>query len=80
MKIYEPTPSLSYLDGRVLRATPPQGRCASLIADRAGCLPDVALSTLRRLRDRGLVDDDGYRPPREWIRTPRGDHALEFVP
>jgi hypothetical protein len=72
--------SLSDLDGRVLRATPPRGRSASLIADRAGYLPDVALSALRRLRDRGLVDDDGYRPPREWLRTHRGDAALECVP
>jgi hypothetical protein len=70
--------SLSDLDGRVLGATPPQGRGASLIADRSGCRPDVTLSTLRRLRDRGLVDD-GYRSPREWMRTDRGD-ALEFVP
>ncbi|MGH2867462.1 MAG: hypothetical protein ACRDNK_07835, partial [Solirubrobacteraceae bacterium] len=70
----------SELDGRVLRATPPYGRCASLIADRAGCLPDVALSALRRLRDRGLIDDDGHRPPRAWLRTHGGDAALEFVP
>lgn len=32
------TRTLSELDGRVLRATPPHGRSASLIADRAGCL------------------------------------------
>jgi hypothetical protein len=37
-------------------------------------------STLRRLRDRGLVEDDGYRPAREWLRTRDGDAALEFVP
>jgi hypothetical protein len=41
--------TLSDLDGRVLRATPPHGCRASLIADRAGCLPDATLSTLRRL-------------------------------
>lgn len=80
MSIDQPTANLSDLDGRVLRATPARGRCASLIADRAGCLPDVALSTLRRLRGRGLVDDDHCRPPREWLRTQRGDVALEFVP
>jgi len=80
MNTAQQTTNLSYLGGRVLRATPPQGRCASLIADRAGCLPGVALSTLRRLRDRGLVDDDGYRPPRDWLRTHRGDAVLEFVP
>ena len=73
------TPTLPDLDGRVLRATPPHGRSALLIADHAGCLPDV-LSTLRRLRGQGLVEDDGYRPPREWIRTHQGDAALEFVP
>jgi hypothetical protein len=80
MTTHHATRTLSDLDGRVLRATPPHGRSASLIADRAGCLPDVALSTLRRLRGRGLVDGDGYRPPREWIRTHRGDAVLEFVP
>ena len=80
MRTHASTPIVSDLDGRVLRATPPRGRSASLIADRAGCLPDVALSTLRRLRTRGLVEDDGYRPPHEWIRTHRGDAALEFVP
>ncbi|MGZ4215272.1 MAG: hypothetical protein ACXVS6_06900 [Solirubrobacteraceae bacterium] len=74
------TTNLSDLDARVLRATPPHGRSASLIADRAGCLPDIALSTLRRLRGSGLVEDDGYHPPREWLRTHRGDAALEFVP
>lgn len=37
---------------------------------------DVALSVLRRLRVRDLVEDDGERPQR-WLRTHRGDVALE---
>jgi hypothetical protein len=39
----------------------------------------VALSTLRRLRGAWLVEDDGERAQR-WLRTHRGDVALERTP
>jgi hypothetical protein len=74
------TYKLSELDVLVLHATPPNGRGASLIADRAETLPDVTLSTLRQLRNRGLVEHDDDRPPRKWLRTLIGDLALEFLP
>jgi hypothetical protein len=71
---------LSELDARVLRATNPRyERSPEKIGERAGCAADVALSTLRRLRVRELVEDDGERP-RRWLRTHRGDLALEHTP
>jgi hypothetical protein len=73
-------PVLSGLDARVLRAT--DARCVrspERIGELAGCAADVALSVLRRLRVRVLVEDDGERPQR-WLRTHRGDVALEHAP
>jgi len=68
---------LSRLDARVLRATDARyERSPEKVGELAGCAPDVALSTLRRLRVRELVEDDGERPQR-WLRTHRGDVALE---
>jgi hypothetical protein len=70
---------LSALDMRVLRATDARyERSPERIAELAGCAADVALSTLRRLRVRELVEDDGERPQR-WLRTHRGDVALEHA-
>jgi len=57
--------TLSALDARVLRATDAwYQRSPEKVGELAGCAPDVALSTLRRLRVRGLVEVDGERPQR----------------
>lgn len=72
-------PELSALDARVLRAT--DARCErspGRVGELAGCSAEVALSTLRRVRVRELVEDDGQRPQR-WLRTHRGDVALEHA-
>jgi hypothetical protein len=70
-------PLLSALDARVLRATDARyERSPERIGGLAGCAADVALSALRRLRIAYLVEDDGWRPQR-WLRTDRGDVALE---
>lgn len=72
--------SLNALDARILRATDPRyERSPEKIGELAGCAADVALSALRRLRVRDLVEDDGERPQR-WLRTHRGDIALEHQP
>jgi hypothetical protein len=71
---------LSALDARVLRATTARyERSPEKIGEMAGCAADVALSALRRLRCAYLVEDDGCRPQR-WLRTHRGDVALEHQP
>jgi hypothetical protein len=71
---------LSALDARVLRATDAwYERSPERIGELAGCATDVALSVLRRLRGAELVEDDGERPQR-WLRTYRGDVALEHQP
>jgi hypothetical protein len=71
---------LSVLDARVLRATDARyERSPEKIGQLAGCASDVALSTLRRLRGGWLVEDDGGSPQR-WLRTHRGDLALEHTP
>jgi hypothetical protein len=71
---------LSALDARVLRATDPRyERSPERVGELAGCAADVALSTLRRLRGACLVEDDGCRSQR-WLRTHRGDVALERQP
>ena len=71
---------LSSLDVRVLRATDAwYERSPEKVGELAGCVADVALSALRRLRVRDLVEDDGCRPQR-WLRTHRGDVALEHQP
>jgi hypothetical protein len=70
---------LSALDTRVLRATDARyERSPERVGELAGCSAEVALSTLRRLRVRGLVEDDGERPQR-WLRAHRGDVALEHA-
>ena len=71
---------LSSLDARVLRATDARyERSPERVGELARCAPDVALSTLSRLRVCELVVDDGERPQR-WLRTHRGDVALEHAP
>ena len=71
---------LSALDVRVLRATDPlRERTVERVSGIAGCSEDVAASCLRRLRGRMLVEVDGCRPT-GWLRTHRGDFALERVP
>ena len=71
---------LSGLDARVLRATDVRyERSPEKIGELAGCAADVVLSTLRRLRGAYLVEDDGGCP-RRWLRTHRGDVALEHQP
>jgi hypothetical protein len=68
---------LSALDVRVLRATDARyERSPEKVGELAGCAADVALSSLRRLRGVDLVEDDGCRPQR-WLRTYRGEVALE---
>jgi hypothetical protein len=75
-----PGPVLSALDARVLRATDPlRVRTVDRVARLACCSEDVARSCLRRLRGRMLVDVDGSRPT-GWLRTRRGDVALEHAP
>ena len=71
---------LSPLDARVLRATDRlRERTAVRIAARVGCGEDVAVSCLRRLRGRMLVEVDGRRPT-GWLRTRDGDLVLEHQP
>ena len=73
-------PVLGALDVRVLRATDAwYERSPERVGELAGCAADVALSALRRLRVACLVEDDGCRPQR-WLRTHRGDVALEHAP
>jgi hypothetical protein len=73
-------PVLSALDARVLRATDAfDVRRVERVAQLAGCSEDVALSCLRRLRGRTLVEVDGSRPT-GWLRTRKGDVALEHQP
>lgn len=72
--------ALSPLDARVLRATDPfRERTVERVARVAGCSEDVAHSCLRRLSGRMLVEVDGCRPT-GWLRTHRGDLALEHAP
>jgi hypothetical protein len=72
--------TLSALDARVLRATDPlRERTAVRVAGIVGCSEDVAVSCLRRLRGGMLVEVDGCRPA-GWLRTHRGDVALEHQP
>lgn len=71
---------LSPLDARVLRAVDASYiRSVAGVAKLAGCAEDVAASSLRRLRVRMLVEDDGCRPT-GWLRTDRGDLMLEHQP
>jgi hypothetical protein len=71
---------LGELDARVLRASDPfRVRTVERVALLVGCEEDVAGSCLRRLRRRMLVEPDGCRPS-GWLRTYRGDVALEHQP
>lgn len=71
---------LSPLDARVLRATDPlRLRSVERVAGLAGCSEELARSSLRRLRVRMLVEDDGRRRG-GWLRTYAGDVALEHEP
>jgi len=71
-------PELSALEARVLRATDARyERSPERVGELAGCAADVALSTLRRLRVACLVEDDAR--PQRWLRTHRGDLALEHA-
>jgi hypothetical protein len=73
-------PVLSGLDARVLRATDAFAvRRVDRVARLAGCSEELAASSLRRLRGRMLVEVDGRRPT-GWLRTHRGDVALEHQP
>jgi hypothetical protein len=73
-------PALSAFDARVLRATDPlRVRRVERVARLAGCSEELAHSSLRRLRGRMLVEDDGSRPS-GWLRTHSGDVALEHQP
>jgi len=68
------------LDARVLRATDPlRVRGVDRVALLAGCSEELARSSLRRLRIRMLVEDDGERPS-GWLRTHDGDVVLEHQP
>jgi hypothetical protein len=71
---------LSPLDARVLRATDPlRVRGVERVARLAGCSEELAHSSLRRLRIRMLVEDDGERPS-GWLRSRDGDVVLEHQP
>jgi hypothetical protein len=71
--------TISQPDARVLRSTDPiQTLTADRIGQRAGVQPDVALSCLRRMRGRYLVEDD-YSRPAGWVRLRLGDVALEHA-
>ena len=73
-------PVLSELDARVLRATDAFAvHRVDRVARLAGCSEELAASSLRRLRGRMLVEPDGCRPT-GWLRTRRGDLALEHQP
>ena len=72
--------ALNPLDARVLRATDPLAvRRVERVARLAGCSEEIARSSLRRLVGRMLVEPDGCRPS-GWLRTRRGDVALEHQP
>jgi hypothetical protein len=71
---------LSLLDVRVLRATDAyRERTAERVARMAGCSQEEARRSLRRLRGKMMIEPDGCRPT-GWLRTRRGDLALEHAP
>jgi hypothetical protein len=71
---------LTLLDARVLRATDAYGeRTAERVARMAGCSEEEARRSLKRLRGKMMVEPDGRRPS-GWLRTRRGDLALEHAP
>jgi hypothetical protein len=72
--------SLNPLDARVLRATDAfRVRTVVRVARLACCSEELARSSLGRLRGGMLVELDGCRPT-GWLRTARGDLALEHQP
>jgi len=45
----------------------------------AGCSEEEARRSLKRLRGKMMIEPDGRRPS-GWLRTRRGDLALEHAP
>ena len=71
---------LTLLDARVLRATDAyRERTAERVARMAGCSEEEARRSLKRLRGKLMIEPDGRRPT-GWLRTRRGDLALEHAP
>ena len=71
---------LAPLDARVLRATDAyRERTAERVARMAGCSEEEARRSLKRLRGKLMIEPDGRRPS-GWLRTRRGDLALEHAP
>jgi hypothetical protein len=71
---------LTLLDVRVLRATDAyRERTAERVARMAGCSEEEARRSLKRLRGKMMIEPDGRRPT-GWLRTRRGDLALEHAP
>jgi hypothetical protein len=71
---------LTLLDVRVLRATDAyRERTAERVAWMAGCSEEEARRSLKRLRGKLMIEPDG-RCPSGWLRTRRGDLALEHAP
>lgn len=72
--------ALNPLDARVLRATDAlRVRRVARVARLACCSEELVRSSLGRLRAGMLVEPDGCRPT-GWLRTHRGDLALEHQP
>jgi hypothetical protein len=71
---------LAPLDARVLRATDAyRERTAERVARMAGCSEEEVRRSLKRLRGKLMIEPDGRRPS-GWLRTRRGDLALEHAP
>jgi hypothetical protein len=71
---------LTPLDARVLRATDAyRERTAERVARMAGCSQEETRRSLKRLRGKLMIEPDGRRPT-GWLRTLRGDLALEHAP
>ena len=71
---------LTVLDARALRATDAyRERSAERVARMAGCSQEEARRSLKRLRGTMMIEPDG-RCPTGWLRTRRGDLALEHAP
>ena len=73
------TTSLCDLGARVLGAGAPRGRGASLIAEPAGWLPDITLSTPAPPASHGLVGHDGEPPTRPVARNLPRRRRAELV-
>ena len=71
---------LTVLDARALRATDAyRERSAECVARMAGCSQEEARRSLKRLRGKLMIEPDG-RCLTGWLRTRRGDLALEHAP